>query len=677
MLRSIKRQRPIAFILFLLVLSLLYTQPVPALSQSSPAEDAVGADSVLPPDLDHNQGGPLASEHLNPPQSGLAQSLYTVSGYVKSRYWPYFGLSGISVQLDSQTPILTNSNGYFSIPNVASGTHTLKAWDASNDFWAYSTQSIQTKTITVSGNYSTNFTDFTVKGRASVTISADKTVVSPGETFNVTVNLKNTNYALSAVKAWLDLSFEPSFENSQLVIGTPTGSGWTGGLYAFPPGSTIYGVDASGNPRTITSSTKYLISGERQGNFYYNTTYSFTVPVQVKSTAPSNTAITLKYRGTIEDNRDPVSTGSAGSFPLDQQGWNARTLVVSVVPRYNISGKVYSRLWPNLGLQGIRVSTDTGQSAITDQDGNYTISSVQSGSRTLTATDPDNNYYATSGGSMSASQTINLTQNATNVNFSQFWTRGEAEVSISPNEEILVAPGQSFDVTVTLRNRGASINSSTNFTSWLDLSFDYSKFSSVTIPSSSCWSQTPQHFPPNSAGVFAINLATKQLYEMSSHPDYLISAGRTGSFSTSLTCTFTARFNVKGTASSGVVALKYRGTIGDDRDPYSGGQSPLDQQNFTVKTLNVNVVTDPIQHLYGNLVSTESVSLFGQQYTVIGLRKSGADPDSTVYLPFIGNTTNPVLANLVPNSDLALLVLRASAFQKVYGSAASVPHLRI
>ena len=236
---------------------------------------------------------------------------YSISGQVLSNRWPYDGIPGVTIHTDSGQSCFTDSFGSYSLENVPSDNYTITA--SKTDYFATGTSNSVSRSVDVTSNlFGIDFTDFSCKGLAQVSISVDQNTVVPGQTFNVTVTLKNTNYVLSDVLSYLDLSFN----DSKVTVGNPLGTGWTT-LSPFPVGSTIWVVDSSGN-WSEDLSADYLISASRTGSFDNNANYSFTVPLTVKSTATSGT-IVLKYRGTIGDHRNPVSTGSG---TLDQQGLN-------------------------------------------------------------------------------------------------------------------------------------------------------------------------------------------------------------------------------------------------------------------------------------------------------------------------------------------------------------------
>lgn len=269
---------------------------------------------------------------------------YTVTGKVTSRRWPYWGIGGVTVSSNSGQSTVTASDGSYTLTNVTSGSRVITAEELGHNYWATGTAYTQSKTINLAGNTTVNFTEFANKATASVSIVPSKTVVHPGESFTVTVKLKNVNYALSAGDAWLDLSFD----SSQVTVGTPSGTGWnTLNSYAPGPQSQVWGVNSSGTPIQITNLTEYLVSANRVGSFGSLSEYQFVVPLTVKSSAPVG-SITFKYRGTIGDERDPDSTGSG---TRDQQGWNVYTSGVNIeLYPLDITGFTVSPTNPSVGI---------------------------------------------------------------------------------------------------------------------------------------------------------------------------------------------------------------------------------------------------------------------------------------------------------------------------------------
>ncbi|MHC1733387.1 MAG: choice-of-anchor D domain-containing protein [Bacteroidales bacterium] len=256
---------------------------------------------------------------------------YNLTGTVKSRQWPYPVVSGVTVTTDNDFNAVTNSQGKYTIPNIPGGSRTVIA--SRSGWWATGTNVTASKNINLTGNETVNFTEFTTQMSPEVSISVDKSSVMPGETFNVTVSLKNMNTALAG-KAFLDLSFN----GEKVNIGSISNNGyWTGGsgVTTFSPGATgVWGVTSAGVEYNLPSTdvVDYLISAERVGTIHFNNAYTFTVPLTVKPDATSG-VITLKYRGTIEDKHAPVSSGSG---TRDQQGWNIYTKSIAVSPNFPI-----------------------------------------------------------------------------------------------------------------------------------------------------------------------------------------------------------------------------------------------------------------------------------------------------------------------------------------------------
>jgi hypothetical protein len=225
----------------------------------------------------------------------------------------------VTVTTDKGQSATTDLNGNYTLSQVPEGSRTITVSHA--DYWAAGTETSTAQVVNLSSNKSdVDFADFSCKGTPEISLSVDKSSAKPGETVNVTVTLKNTNYALQNVDAYADLSFD----SSQVEIKSPTGTGWSIGTYG--PNSQISGITSSGSPTSVTA-TDHLVSAVRTGTtFPRNQAYSFTVPLEVKSDALSG-FLTLKYRGTIADERDPPSTGSG---TRDQQGFNVETQQISI-----------------------------------------------------------------------------------------------------------------------------------------------------------------------------------------------------------------------------------------------------------------------------------------------------------------------------------------------------------
>ncbi len=244
---------------------------------------------------------------------------------------------------------------------------------------------------------------------------------------------------------------------------------------------------------------------------------------------------------------------------------------------FSIHGKVLSRHWPYEGIAGVQVQSGTGETAVTDSYGNYTLLHVPQGNRTITASRDD--YWAT-GTANYESKELNLTNNASDFNFIDFSCKGIPEVSITV-DKTTVEPGDTVNVSVSLKNNG--MESVSNIRSYLDLSFDDSKVIVGDI-SGSGWNNIDS-FPVGS-DVNAVDSSGK--WSTKSSTKYLISAFRSGSFGSKFSYAFTVPLTIKQDA-TGDVTLKYRGTMGDKRDPISGGSGTLDQQGLNVYVQQLSI----------------------------------------------------------------------------------------
>jgi len=169
--------------------------------------------------------------------------------------------------------------------------------------------------VSVNGNKTGIDFRGTCKATPQVSIDAPTSGVV-GQTFNVVVTLKNTNFAVgSDVPVYLDLSF-PESESQNLTIGNASGSGWSGGPKLYRPGkpfpdNEVWHAPDGSHPDWYKINALYaLVSAERFG-IGFNQSYSFAVPV----TPTQSGTIQLYYRGTIGDQRHPSSSSSQ-----DQQG---------------------------------------------------------------------------------------------------------------------------------------------------------------------------------------------------------------------------------------------------------------------------------------------------------------------------------------------------------------------
>ena len=243
---------------------------------------------------------------------------FSISGRVISRHYPNFGVAGVTVSADTGQTTTTAGDGSYTLTGFGFGTRTLTASRA--DYFADGTANSASQPIHVSGSMTgVNFGQFSCKATPDVSIAVDDATPFAGQTVNVTVTTRNADTGVANVQSYLDLSVDDVF----VVVGSPSGTGWSEDPTLYPVNSDIYNADGN-----VFKSTEYLVSALREGSFAQGASISFSVPITVKSTGAGQT-INLKYRATIGDRRDPVSTGSG---TLDQQDFNIFTEEIVVEP---------------------------------------------------------------------------------------------------------------------------------------------------------------------------------------------------------------------------------------------------------------------------------------------------------------------------------------------------------
>ena len=251
----------------------------------------------------------------------------SISGRVISRHWPHEGVPGVNVVADSGESTITDNFGQYELWDVPSGAGSITV--SKTGYWAEGTDDSKIITYTIGGDVSCiDFDQFGTKGIpvVSLNLDDDDNIVFPGQTINITVSLKNSNYFLSNAISYLDLSLN----EENVTILEPENSSWDS-IDVFPAGyESIWAISSEGVWSQITSS-ECLISAKHTGVFDHNQEYSFTVPITISRDAEPGT-LSLKYRGTINDRRDPISSGTGN---LDQQGLNVyihELEIVSAIP---------------------------------------------------------------------------------------------------------------------------------------------------------------------------------------------------------------------------------------------------------------------------------------------------------------------------------------------------------
>ncbi len=301
------------------------------------------------------------------------------------------------------------------------------------------------------------------------------------------------------------------------------------------------------------------------------------------------------------------------------------------VAAYSVSGTVSSRRWPHFGLPDVVVQADTGQSATTDVNGDYTINNVPAGYRTISASRTD--WWAT-GTSNSDSQGVNLTGNITGVDFDDFACKATADVAISV-DDTTVEPGQTFQVTVSLQNDNYAVG---DVSAYLDLSFDDTKVT-VGTPTGSGWTAI-QTYPPGSGPLYGVDSGGYPI-SLAAY-EHLISGVREGSLGSGATYSFSVPLTVRASASPGPIILKYRGTIGDERDPNSTGSGTRDQQGFNVYTYTVDIA-EPLPDLMGNTLAVADTLAAGATFdAVYTVDNAGGPTPAGFYVAFYASVNSTI-----------------------------------
>lgn len=240
-----------------------------------------------------------------------------ISGYARSNQNDFDIIPNATVTIDgnSNYQAQTTSNGYYEITGVPSGVHTIVISHSGNAYdW-------DAEEITRYCGPNT-FQDFTgsCKAQPEITYNIPATY-EPGVPFNVTVNLKNTGYAVSNVPAYLDLSF-PGVTNDSYNIQVIDYSGFDNEPEFYNPESNICRLNLNSNNWNCEYPADYLlISGVRTGTIFHNQPWSFTVRI----TPVNIDEIVLFVKASIGDKRSP-----ANSETVDQQN-----LYVKEIHLYN------------------------------------------------------------------------------------------------------------------------------------------------------------------------------------------------------------------------------------------------------------------------------------------------------------------------------------------------------
>jgi Carboxypeptidase regulatory-like domain len=326
---------------------------------------------------------------------------YTISGAVSGNAG-----AGVTINLSGAGTATTTTaaDGSYSFAGLANGSYTVTPALAGNAFNP-SSSAVNVSGANVTGR---NF----VASAATVTYSISGTV-SGAATSGVTLTLTGANTA-SAVSgtggaytlaglvpgsytvtpSLAGFTFTPA--NLAVVIGSAnsTGTDFVVAAVAVPHsisgnvgGATAAGVtitvtgDASPTPVSTDANGNYTVSGLFNGNY---------------TVTPSKTGFAFTPTS--------LAVAMAGA---DLTGRNF-TAAASTVPTYTLSGTVSG---PHLeGVQGVRITLNTGASTTTGDTGNYSFANLPAGSYTVT---PSLAGYAYTPGAPTVAVNADTTRNFT------------------------------------------------------------------------------------------------------------------------------------------------------------------------------------------------------------------------------------------------------------------------
>jgi peptidoglycan/xylan/chitin deacetylase (PgdA/CDA1 family) len=474
---------------------------------------------------------------------------YTVSGYAKSTLNNFDVIKDATVTIDGKSA-QTDSQGYYEIAGVTQGTHQISI---SNSAFNWEQTSY---TINVNSNVTRNFFG-NCKASAEVTYVVPSTF-TPGVPFDIVVNIKNMNYAVSGVKAYLDVSF-PGVTSGSTGIQLISQSGFDGNPEFYPAGSTITKVNMT-NGTWFTGPANYLlVSAERSSTIHHNQTWTYTLRV----TPPSVSNYTIHIKGSIADRRDP-SSGSTG-----QQGFWEKVVNIPQLQTHTVSGYAKSTLNNFDVIKDATVTID-GKSAQTNSQGYYEIAGVIQGTHQISISNSAFNWEQTS-------YTINVNSNVTR----NFFGNCKASAVVTYNVPSTFTPGVPFDIVVNIKNMNYAVE---GITAYLDVSFPNitSGSEGVQLISQSGFDENPQFYPAGSI-IYKVDMVSGTFY--TGPADYLlVSAARSNTLYFNQTWTYTLRI-IPPAISDFTVHIK--GNIADRRDPSSGSTG---QQGFWefVEILNDN-----------------------------------------------------------------------------------------
>ncbi|MBN1596662.1 MAG: hypothetical protein JW894_00045, partial [Bacteroidales bacterium] len=329
---------------------------------------------------------------------------------------------------------------------------------------------------------------------------------------------------------------------------------------------------------------------------------------------------------------------------------------VTVSPLCTITGKAVSDLnvYDRIGGATVTIDGNSQLQAITDSYGNYTINNVPAGSHNFTIS--HDAYWWEGNNSTSYTRTVNVTGDQ-EVNFSGHCI---AYPEVTYDIPSTFTPGTPFDITVTLKNTNYAIS---GVKAYLDVSFpDFtSSTSAVTVIDQSGFDANPQLYQPGTS-ICRVNTTTGEMDCNFPAEWLLVSATRSSTIHFNSEWTYTLRITPPEIAS---FRIHIKGSIGDQRWPASGvaGQQGYYEELWTL--VKNQVVTNPIISLFGDPVGSENITFFGQTYKLFYFQYDG---EITFPLPFYNTEdTEPLVANLINDEDLASLIYNYHSFTNNFG----------
>ena len=224
-------------------------------------------------------------------------STYTISGTAVSDLHNFDKIPGAIVTLDGNSTLSTTTawDGSYSLGNIPVGQHTISIMH-NGYFWTQSSFTLnvdQDKIQDFSGH---------CKSVPLVTYDIPATF-TPGTPFDITVRLKNVNIAVQDVSAYLDVSF-PDLTLSTTSVAFTGQSGFDADPVFKQPGENICKIDLAGGAMDCNYPAEYLlVSAVRTATIFNNQEWSYSLRI----TPPPSTTFRVFIKGSIGDQRDPVS----------------------------------------------------------------------------------------------------------------------------------------------------------------------------------------------------------------------------------------------------------------------------------------------------------------------------------------------------------------------------------